>query len=109
MNDNEMKQEAERRIEKIKAFQCYTLALSKVKEYDTESSIKYFEDALALYIKVCNNDRAIFEDFDIIIDILTRLGKHELTAFFVSRRKEAKDKADWDRWLFLKNKFGDKE
>lgn len=106
MNADEIKSKAEERIQKIKAFESYTLALSKVKKGSSESSVKYLEEALTLYVKVCNNDTASFKDFDIIIDILTRLEKHELAVFFTPQRNEAKDRADWERWLYLKNKFG---
>lgn len=106
MNADEIKAKAEERIKKIKAFESYTLALSKVKKGNPESSVKYLEEALTLYVKVCNGDGAYVGDFDTIIDIFTRLKKIEMAVFYTIRRNEAKDKADWKRWLYLKNKFG---
>ena len=106
MNEEEIKKAAEIRITKLKALKNYMRAGSLEREGETEKALDAYKDALAGFMTAFNEKSLTVDDFDIIIEIVKKLSMGlETELHFKLKKKEAEEKAEWERWLYLKRKY----
>lgn len=101
MTEAEIKAKAEVRIKKLRALQKYHAA--KLAASSEQNSLS--REALALWKEIAQTGELRGDDYDIIIELLLTLGENDLIPVYALMRKEAKDRADWERFLYLKNKY----
>lgn len=106
MNGDRMEDIARLRIEKLKALKSYHFAMEQERYGNTGDSHDLYLIALQNYMDLMNKIEFRVMDYDIIIEILKKIKiGNESVIYFTFLRKEAQDKADWERLLYLKNKF----
>lgn len=94
----------------MRAWQLYQGALALDNEKGFDEAMPQYEAARNEYYYLYSFSEFAVEDFNILIDILNKLKETDsVKAFYMIKRVEAAEKAEWKRWLYLKNKYGKEE